>query len=165
MAGYFGFSMSNNAVDAYRGGLLPASKLARKLKKYFPGVTAGDIGNVVRPSEWHHTAKFYNCTNFYQLSDFAELAERRKLRAEIAERRSAEKNPDMILKNATVEWLQWSGSRNHPKCVGKREENCTVSVPPVGKFVKIIFKSGLEMKKGKATNGFNIFVNGKKIWL
>lgn len=83
MAGYNGWSMSNNAVDAYENGEMPLSKWDKKaildaieyedlelkcsldkmralplkiLKEYF-----------LKYTSWHHTSKFYNCTNFYSL--------------------------------------------------------------------------------------------------
>ena len=57
MAGYNGFSISNNAVAAYDDGLVPASKV--------PGVPAVLIKAHCRPTKWHHSSKNYNRTNFY----------------------------------------------------------------------------------------------------
>ena len=59
MAGYSGYSKSNNALDAEADGLFPASKL--KLK----GVTAVKVREFFEPWEWHHTSKNYNRTNYY----------------------------------------------------------------------------------------------------
>lgn len=83
MAGYNGWSMSNNAVEAYENGEMPLSKWDKKaildaieyedlelkcsfdkmrtlplkiLKEYF-----------LKYTSWHHTSKFYNCTDFYSL--------------------------------------------------------------------------------------------------
>ena len=60
MAGYSGFSMSNNALEAYERGLAPASKV-RKPK----GVTSKMVKALVEPVERHHTSKYYNLTDFY----------------------------------------------------------------------------------------------------
>lgn len=60
MAGYAGFSMSNNAVDAYERGIAPASKVAKP-----KGVTSKTVKLLVDPEEWHHTSKKYNRTDFY----------------------------------------------------------------------------------------------------
>jgi hypothetical protein len=67
MAGYNGYSKSNNAVEAESEGRFPMTaakkiladegnvtqKIAAKLLKHF--------GN----REWHHTSKFYNCTDYF----------------------------------------------------------------------------------------------------
>ncbi len=63
MAGYNGFSMSNNAVDAYARGLLPASKAARE----FGFKSTAAVRACVHPSEWHHTSKEFNATDFYDV--------------------------------------------------------------------------------------------------
>lgn len=77
MAGYSGFSMSNNAVAAYESGMLPASKLAARIGR---GATAAGVAAVLMPSEWHHTSKNYNRTDFY---DFRSAAENRAGEREI----------------------------------------------------------------------------------
>ena len=59
MAGYCDYSMSNNAINAYNEGRMPASRLARVM-----GITAADVREAA-PAEWHHTSKEFNCTNFY----------------------------------------------------------------------------------------------------
>ena len=68
MAGYNGYSMSNNAVAAYDDGLAPASKWVEFLKNFSPvfkGIVARDIIAGADADEWHHTSKQYNRTNFY----------------------------------------------------------------------------------------------------
>ena len=84
MAGYCGYSMSNNAVSAYRCGEMPLSKwlksnlidaiedvledktnitkfkrlTVKQLKEYF-----------LYKSSWHHTSKMYNTTDFYSVDE------------------------------------------------------------------------------------------------
>ena len=60
MAGYSGYSKSNNAIAAEAQGRFPASVLARKL-----GVKTGAIRELAVDSEWHHTSKKYNVTVYY----------------------------------------------------------------------------------------------------
>jgi len=48
MAGYNGFSMSNNAVRAYNNGLVPASKVS--------GVPSALVKEYGRPVEYHHSS-------------------------------------------------------------------------------------------------------------
>lgn len=90
MAGYSGYSMSNNAVAAYESGERPASKwtkkaiIARILEltaeregdgeplsididfiKSLPVKTLKDIA--LCESSWHHTSKMYNRTKFFDV--------------------------------------------------------------------------------------------------
>lgn len=90
MAGYNGYSMSNNAVAAYNNGEMPLSKWTKTaiLETIFDNreiseekadllrkMTAKELkGAFLRQSSWHHTSKFYNCTNFYSL-DFEKIEE------------------------------------------------------------------------------------------
>lgn len=67
MAGYNGFSMSNNAVQAYDDGLVPLSKLPRKFQ-------AACRHGLIRYAEAHHTSKRYNLTKFYDLDAVREAA-------------------------------------------------------------------------------------------
>ena len=84
MAGYKGYSMSNNAVSAYESGEKPYSRWTKAdiLEELDAAVLAGmlpfealetadrmkaaDLKSIVlQRSSWHHTSKFYNRTNFY----------------------------------------------------------------------------------------------------
>jgi hypothetical protein len=72
MAGYYGYSKSNNAVLAEEEGRFPASIIANKLRQIsreFCGITAQDIKNTVDACEWHHTSKFYNKVYYYDLEE------------------------------------------------------------------------------------------------
>jgi hypothetical protein len=60
MAGYDGYSKSNNALAAEAEGKYPASVLARKL-----GVTVAAVREHLSPCETHHTSKNYNMTDYY----------------------------------------------------------------------------------------------------
>lgn len=93
MAGYKGYSMSNNAADAYNRGEMPISKWTKKaivesiLQLQEDGdITAGiDLEKVkktsvkdlkekvLRKTAWHHTSKNYNRTDFYEVD--ADLVE------------------------------------------------------------------------------------------
>lgn len=83
MAGYNGWSMSWNAVDAYENGEKPLSKWSKKeiiietllinekldvnlLNK----VNTSCLRNLMlKNAGWHHTSKFYNKTNFYKIDE------------------------------------------------------------------------------------------------
>lgn len=87
MAGYDGCSMSNNARSAYACGEKPISKWTKTeileaikeiaeenelnfdfdlLKKVSVKVLKSEL---LVKSSWHHTSKFYNCTDFYSLDE------------------------------------------------------------------------------------------------
>lgn len=89
MAGYSGYSKSNNAMAAERDGRVPATQFAafaRRFRRY-RHCTAADVAAVLVPGEWHHTSKFFNRTKYYDLRDLLELGNRRALANEIANRR------------------------------------------------------------------------------
>ena len=84
MAGYKGYSMSNNAVTAYNKGERPYSKWSKKdiieaieealldgvIVRFDLKLLKSTILRVLRVvflklSSWHHTSKFYNKTNFF----------------------------------------------------------------------------------------------------
>ena len=62
--GYIGHSMSVRANNAYAEGKLPASKGAAEL-----GIPTALFRQMFRPSEWHHTSKHFNATDFYDMAD------------------------------------------------------------------------------------------------
>jgi hypothetical protein len=59
--------ISNNAVNAYKSGKLPKSKLPEAWMR-----RAVDAG-AVDACEWHHTSGKFNETQFYDVADFAKL--------------------------------------------------------------------------------------------
>ena len=81
MSGYDGYSMSNRARQAYADGKMPLSKIKKKdledagidvsLAEFKKAAKAG----IIQPSEWHHTSKRYNQTDFYDLESISELIE------------------------------------------------------------------------------------------
>lgn len=90
MAGYSGYSMSNNAVCAYSNGEKPISKWTKvafieavrdefeecELNAVLPFVKKLTIKQIksdyLEYAGWHHTSKFYNKTEFYAV-DFDKL--------------------------------------------------------------------------------------------
>ena len=67
--------MSNNAVTAYRDGKVPLSRVSRKLlDEYSISLTVKEAKELLLssgPCEYHHTSKFANRTDFYDLCDLA----------------------------------------------------------------------------------------------
>lgn len=87
MAGYSGFSKSNNAVDAESEGKMVLTNFVKYLKKFFPGVTSADVRMAVSPSEWHHSSKFYNEVNYYDPMSLADSDTRNEIREAIVLRK------------------------------------------------------------------------------
>ena len=169
MAGYSGFSMSNNAVAARGEGKFPATDLAREIGR---GATAAGVRAVLIPVEWHHTSSRYNRTDFFELDHDAEiLAERDEItesaaRDVLIERIIAASKPaksaDVIHENCQVEWLEWSGSRNHPHCERRAADGCRV-IDSGRAMLRIVFADGTEMKKKRDCNGLKITSDGARI--
>ncbi|MDO5835630.1 MAG: hypothetical protein Q4P17_03905 [Methanobacterium sp.] len=90
MAGYKGYSMSNNAVTAYESGEKPFSKWTKsdiietlisdlkgssktEIESALKKRTSSELKNqFLKKSSWHHTSKMYNRTDFYDVADVSE---------------------------------------------------------------------------------------------
>lgn len=109
MAGYSGFYKSNNAVDAESRGLTTASATAKALglKK------ATTVQEFMPAVEWHHTSKWYNKVDYYDLDDATPELVARMKEAEAQDVQSAS-----FL--AVVEFVEWRGSRNRPVAINHK---------------------------------------------
>ena len=142
MAGYNGFSMSNNAVAAYESGEKPLSKWTKtdiieaienaireeeltlncsmeKLKK----LNAKVLKKIcLYHSSWHHTSNHYNRTDFYSLdiNSIAEFTDEKIDR--IIKSNKEEKPEEPTEERWQCAFLEWSGTRNHPKATEVIEE-------------------------------------------
>lgn len=83
-SGYSGYSMSNRAVEAYSNGEMPLSnwskqaildaypeEIAEKLKKFNLETLRN---NCLKYSGWHHTGKYCNKTDFYEIIEDIDLS-------------------------------------------------------------------------------------------
>jgi hypothetical protein len=141
MAGYRGFSMSNNAVDAYSFGEKPISKWTKSaiLDEIFCAAKNGEVtlhcdeallkkspaaflkSACLTRSSWHHTSSYYNKTDFYsinldsveQLTDVALLEAMQKKSAPV------ERKPEP--ERWKCAFLEWTGTRKHPKATERIE--------------------------------------------
>lgn len=160
MSGYNGFSKSNNAIDAETNGRFPASECARRLCVPVEFIRAQGT------SEWHHTSKHYNCTEYYDLDLIREHLEtdegRAKLDAINSELKAKKSTPEIVHAPADVKWLEWTGSRKHPKCTEMSATGATVT-DRGGKFVEVKLAEGKSLRKGRDTRGFEVRVNGKLV--
>lgn len=161
MAGYdYAAGMSNNAVDAYAAGRVPASKT---------GVPAAMVEKWCSPREWHHSSSWYNEVNFYDRHEVRVTFGLEKpcegenidhmceadphAIADLAKWKLEQKSGPVEHTNQIVEWVEWTGPRNHPRATERREENCTVSVK--GKTATITLANGKVFTKRLETRGFS----------
>lgn len=145
MAGYYGYSMSNNAVGAYNSGEMPLSKWTKaNLISAIEDVLRGGDAEIrfsmdalkklplaalkeliLEYSSWHHTSSHYNRTNFYSVNvdAISKLTDDRI--ADIAKKHNVKKeSPKTVVRKC--HFLTWGGTRNHRKCYEHVEE-CEVA--------------------------------------
>lgn len=155
MAGYYGYSKSNNAIDAEEDGKFPVSIASKK-----SGIPAELILQHITPSEWHHTSSWYNETNYYDLSEIVEFFSTpsgKTLLAEFRQRKTTcEEHHD-----CKVEWLEWSGTRKNAKCEEKVALGAMVKIK--GKTATITLKDGVTFQKRLSTNGFDYTPNWTEV--
>lgn len=125
MAGYRGYSMSNNAYDAYMDGERPMSKWTKtdiiavlrregvspiqiEVIKKIPAATLKEIG--LKRSSWHHTSSHYNRTDFYVV----DVAYLEKIRPGMFDEKPKKKSSEPKQERWIAEFLVWSGTRKHP---------------------------------------------------
>lgn len=141
MAGYKGWSMSNNAVAAYENGEMPRSKWSKNeiIGRIEEAIDEGEIklncsidelqkvprevlrDICLRYSSWHHTGKYYKTTDFYNLDiDYIEKLTDEALREAASQyrkdrKREKEEKAAEISETWECGFLEWYGTRNHPK--------------------------------------------------
>jgi len=168
MSGYVGFSKSTNAVYAEEHcNAYPASIIAKKLR-----VKVKAIREILEPSEWHHTSSWFNSTDYYDgrlliplannsmpdRSDYYDeddLFEAAELLIELRQFQGP-KPIGWVKHNVKIDWLEWSGSRNRPKCTERSEVGCKVEFNGKSTYT-ITLPSGYVFKKRKETNGLHIY--------
>ena len=126
MAGYSGFSMSNNAVIAYRNGEKPLSKWTKQEILDNCGDKAILLNKLTLMElrdlllywcSWHHTSKKYNKTNFYafdfdKLEDINEEYINNLIKLRVKRKRKLKKVDKFI--TAEIKYTIWVGNfRNY----------------------------------------------------
>lgn len=167
MAGYYNYSMSNNAVAAYEMGKMPISRWTKKsileaaaeytddeaklaLLRKIPLATLKR--HILRYSEWHHTSSRYNTTDFYSLDEFAldDLTED-TIAIWLQETNKPTVKATPTRKLGTIEYLVWGGTRRHPKAYERKLEN--VEIEEKGCFY-LVYQNGTQVLKKKiGSNG------------
>ncbi|MFA5387838.1 MAG: hypothetical protein WC322_05670 [Candidatus Paceibacterota bacterium] len=133
MSGYAGFSKSNNAVDAEEAGLLTLTATAKQLK-----VSTEAVRSILSPSEWHHSSKYYNKVDYYDLDEI----DAETLAALKAYKPAAKVSREY---RADVKWIEWTGTRNHPRAIEHTAEN--ILVTEKGQFYTFHTEAGDVRKK------------------
>lgn len=131
--------MSNNAVEAYENGERPLSRWRKsdileaisvseielkcsisKLQK-LPVKVLKEV--CLTRSSWHHTSNYYNQTYFYALDEeyIGNLTDE-KIEKLLKECKSEEKRREPAEERWKCAFLEWSGSRKHPKATELVEE-------------------------------------------
>jgi hypothetical protein len=162
------FSKSNNAHAAEHAGRFPATEIARQL-----GVPSRFVREYAPKSgEWHHTSKFYNVTEYYDLEQVREWlggAEGREMLSGFKAKIVGEqqKQPERLV-GVNIRYLVWRGTKNHPHATTVEESGVTIERKPGQKFLTITTPQGKIFKKMPATRGFEIQDTGgkfKEAWL
>jgi hypothetical protein len=138
MAGYYNFSMSNNAIQAYSEGEKPYTKWTKsdilqalkveikesiiELKADIKTIEKISLENLktycLRRSSWHHTSNRFNKTDFYtcDFSSLEALTESEIITIIARQKIKAVKEitePKKIMKKCR--FLTWEGTRKYPK--------------------------------------------------
>ena len=145
MAGYDGFSKSNNALDAEAQGLLPASILAKQMR--LPVAVIIEAG----ASEWHHTSSWFNRTDYYSRADVEEFLATDEGQEALASAR----RPRQVVRheNCRVAWLEWVGTtRRSRRPVEHRVDGCVVVEK--GLSATVTLPDGQTFRKLQKTHGF-----------
>lgn len=160
MSGYNGFRKSNNAVAAESNGRFPASECAKRL-----GVPV-ELVRSRGGTEWHHTSTYYNRTKYYDLESIKEYLETDEghahlnaIKLRLKENKTA---PETVHADADVRWLEWGGTRKHPKAIEMSASGAAVT-DRGGTFVEVKLTTGEKFRKGRYTRGFEVRINGKRV--
>lgn len=163
--GYSGYSMSNRAVAAYEDGEKPLSKWT---KAEILGAIADELGQekanmlkgirtdvlkrkLLYNSSWHHTSLMYNKTEFYAV-DFEKVDELTQDDIEKMLAAPVEQAPAPKTYKGSIDYLEWTGTRNHPKAIKHRLED--VNIEERGSFYIITDDDGKEILRKKiGSNG------------
>lgn len=132
MAGYWGYSMSNNAVDAYECNKRPKSKWTKSLiLEALAEYNGEEFAEAAKPykvsvlkeavletNEWHHTSSKYNRTDFYEVKEYSDVQEmladiERELEWQETEKENKVEPP--APERWHVKYGVWCGTRKHPK--------------------------------------------------
>jgi hypothetical protein len=122
MAGYnWSEGKSNNAVSCENEGKVNKSQITKDvLKNYGIDLSVKDVKSLIengfiKPCEWHHTSKFFNCTDYYDFEYLAEdLNENREDYIKALDE-IKQKQDDVIYAEIMVTFISNIGSKRNPR--------------------------------------------------
>lgn len=171
-SGYSGYSMSNRAVEAYYNGEKPLSKWTKAdiidaVKAYaaeeplycpieaIKKAPAQVLKNLLLyRTSWHHTSSYCNSTDFYSvnLTALSELTEGLLLEKTAAFKDQKDKPAEANKYKGNIKYLEWSGTRKHPKATTCELMN--VNIEEKGCFYIVTDNAGKQLLKKKiGSNG------------
>ena len=166
-SGYSGYSMSNRAREAYDDGEKPLSKwskagiieaveeYAEETELHFDinllkKLKVADLKRLVLyRSSWHHTSSYANRTDFYDIDrdKLATLTDEEINRILV---RPSENTKNVLVPKTyrgDIFYLEWGGTRNHPKATERKLEN--VNIEEKGCFYIVTDDNGKLLLKKK----------------
>lgn len=131
-SGYVGYSMSVRAVQAYEDGDRPKSKWTKKeilsrieYKNY--NFTKEAINKMpvkilkeqlLTRTSWHHTGKFLNKTEFYNIDyDYLDELTNEKIENIIKEYKEEEEKKKTKKYKGTIKYLEWGRNKKASKSI------------------------------------------------
>lgn len=170
--GYDGYSMSNNAREAYEDGRKPISQFdSYDLEDFNEQLQTMGINAQVKSvralksllerygstGEWHHTSSYYNETSFYDPSLVLDKLSDGSITAEDITEVNNEKaeKPTENRYRADFKYLTWSGSKAHPKATEHTLND--VEIVERGSFYYVYDDNGNEIVRKKiGSNGTEV---------
>lgn len=148
MPGYMpDYSRSVNAADAEARGLFPASVVAKRLR--VPVAVVRAAGS----DEWHHVSSWYRRIEYYDEARVREWLETPEGQEALAAARAATVE-SRVIPAARVTWLEWSGSRRHPRATEYSAAPCRVELR--GQTAYVTLPDGKSFRKRITTHGFQV---------
>ena len=164
-SGYVGYRMSKRAVDAYDRGERPFSKWSKadmldEVEDLNPSIfdkckklSVSELRYfLLQYSSWHHTSSFYNSTDFYAIRE-----DIKDLKPEDVPEHEYRKKDPVIRFRGSISYLEWSGTKRHPKATKKKLENVDIEIR--GTFYVVFDDSGKEILRKKIESNGTYVVN------
>ena len=160
--GYDGYSMSNNARNAYDSGEMPISKWTKseiinavhnidptkaELIRKIPLAVLRQ--KILRQTSWHHTSSMYNRTDFYSVDEDRV----RSLSKNIVDTwDTTKKNVESTIERGNFEYIEWIGTRKRLRA--NKHTLKDVAVEKKGSFYIVKDEDGSEIVRKKiGSNG------------
>ena len=171
-SGYNGYSMSKRATEAYYNGEKPLSKWTKAdiiaaVKAHAaeepincpieaitkaPAQVLKDLP--LYRTSWHHTSSYCNSTDFYSVNveRLSEITEELLIEKTAAYKKDKEEPLPANIYKGDIKYLEWSGTRKHPKATECELKN--VNIEEKGCFYIVTDNAGkLLLKKKIGSNG------------